>query len=232
MPTKLDKDKWMNTIIEADLASVCSNLEVLSAIQPHDKLCIVPMDRDDVKAAEINPPDDGETRTIRTHMLNIDQRFIQSVRRYASGDSRHETIAFINHVIKHVETIASISYDSYTEQRISTRDSRLASRRATKRTDGHSVIDIDTTFSSRHQPEVSVASSDANGTIFVQTPKQVLDMLKTKLQGALKGIETLKTSTYSSDKQTSISIQTQIMTPANLLIRGIETFLTSDNAQD
>ena len=66
--------------------------------------------------------------------------------------------------------------------------------------------------------------------MFVQTPQEVLDMLKTKLTTAIKGLERLKATTYASDRQYCLDIDGKLIGRCNLLISGIQTFFTRDKS--
>jgi hypothetical protein len=69
------------------------------------------------------------------------------------------------------------------------------------------------------------------GSMFVQSPAQVLDELKSDLSTAIAGINRLKSSTYAHDRQFCIDIDTKLVNRINLIIGGIKTFFTKPVAR-
>ncbi len=187
----------MELATEQSLADVCANLEVMASVRPYDKLCIVPK-----PASAAATPSNTETRTVRTHTLNIDQRFGQCVRRYMSQDSRLDTVAFAHHVLVTAEQIALAAFRANGQQ---------LSR---KQTYAAAVAG--------QPPPIETGTRD----IFVLGPLQVMEMLKTKLDAAAKGMETLKATTYKTDTQTGINLQTEIIDPAKKTVQTISRFFT------
>lgn len=81
--------------------------------------------------------------------------------------------------------------------------------------------------SHQDQQNRGVPSSECrSGSMFVQSPAQVLDDLKSDLTTAIGGINRLKSSTYANDRQFCIDIDTKLVTRISLIISGIKTFFT------
>ena len=94
--------------MDNQLGYVCANLDVLASIEPYDKLRIVSKDE------KSNP--DSLLFALDTHTLNIDQRYVPSVMRTVTGDSKASTLAFIKNVLDALDEIAQVAYRSYNEQ--------------------------------------------------------------------------------------------------------------------
>jgi hypothetical protein len=180
------KKQWMASSVESRLADVKSNLAVLGQLKDHDRLCLV------LKPGVTT--DDGSASPA-THVLNIDQRWVQPVTRWNSGDSRARSMAFVELVLDDVQAIANIAHQSYQNQ--------------------------------QHQD----GNVKSGNNMFVQSPTQVLDDLKSELAAAVNGIDRFKKTTYANDRQFCIDIDTKLITRINLIILGIKTFFTKPAAQ-
>ena len=179
------KQKWMASTIESSLLNVRSNLAVLGSIKDFDRLCLIQKD----PAATV---DDSPSPT--THILNIDQRYLQPLARSWTSDSRTSSMTFIEMVLDEVQTIANIAHQSY-------------------RTQTERGVQVPKTSS-----------------MFIQSPMQVLDDLKTDLQKALAGVERLKSTTYATDRQFCVDIDSKLITRINLLMQGIKSFFTKSGS--
>lgn len=196
-------NQWMDAVMVDDFTNVCANLKVLASICPTNKLCIV---------AKNQTNGSPGARTISTHRLNIDQRYGQFLYRYMTGDSRAETLSFIRHVLAKADEIAQSALAA--EYKIN-HLSPLTNRPTYARVVSHG--------SSEEQP--SGTANMPKPDLFALSPKHVMDVLKTNLEAALKGIEHLQT-TYKTDVQMIINVKIEIIDPAEQTIRNISKYFT------
>lgn len=69
----------------------------------------------------------------------------------------------------------------------------------------------------------------AESNIFIKSPLQVLHLLNTKLELAIKGIESLCSSTYLHDQQTNNDFMSLVIAPARMINTNISRILTHVN---